>query len=139
MLKEYPDGVLLGDRAGRGETEDVEVRPGKVDGQVTVTVGIALHEGQVGLVNVVVNLLVLLSIGAICVSGIVLWWKRRPAFAARLAAPPRPAELPLWKGALAITVGLSMLFPLIGVTLVAVLALDVLIVQNVPALKRALS
>lgn len=108
-------------------------------GAKAMAVGIALHEGQVGLVNVVVNLLVLLSIGAICVSGIVLWWKRRPAFAARLAAPPRPAEMPLWKGALAITVGLSMLFPLIGVTLVAVLALDVLIVQNVPGLKRALS
>ena len=43
MLKEYPDGVLLGDRAGRGEAEDVQVRPGRVDGQVTVTVGIALH------------------------------------------------------------------------------------------------
>ena len=43
MLKEHPDGVLLGDRARRGEAEDVEVRPGKVDGQVTVTVGIALH------------------------------------------------------------------------------------------------
>ena len=43
MLKEHPDGVLLGDRARRGETEDVQVRPGKVDRQVPVTVRIALH------------------------------------------------------------------------------------------------
>lgn len=104
-----------------------------------MAVGIALHEGQTGLWNFLVNLVFLTSIVFLCLSGIVLWWKRRPANAGRLAAPPRAQEMPLWKGALAIAVALSMLFPLLGITLIVVLTIDVLLLQNLPGLKRALS
>jgi uncharacterized iron-regulated membrane protein len=104
-----------------------------------MAVGIALHEGQVGLWNFVLNAVVLALIVFTCISGIVMWWKRRPAGTLRLAAPPRPAELPLWKGAAAITIVLSVVFPLVGAVLVGVLLLDILILQNIPNLKRALS
>lgn len=75
---------------------------------------------------------------ALCASGLVLWWKRRPAGAWRLAAPPVPAEMPLWKGALALAIALSMLFPLVGVTLVGVLLLDVLVLRHLAGLRRVL-
>ena len=104
-----------------------------------MAVGIALHEGQLGLWNFLVNLVFLTSIVFLCLSGIVLWWKRRPANAGRLAAPPRAQEMPLWKGAAVMAIALSMLFPLLGATLVVVLIVDVLVLQNLPSLKRALS
>ena len=52
---------------------------------------------------------------------------------------PRPAELPLWKGAVVIGLFLCLAFPLVRLTLLAVLAIDVLLIQNVPALRRAFS
>lgn len=108
-------------------------------GAQAMAVGISLHEGQIGLWNFALNMLILLMIIFMCVSGIVLWWKRRPAAAARLAAPPKPTDMPLWKGALAIAVVLSVLFPLVGAVLIGVAVLDLLVVQNLPKLKRILS
>ncbi len=75
----------------------------------------------------------------ICVSGVVMWWKRRPEGAARLAAPPRPQEVPYAKGAILITLALSLAFPMLGLTLLAVILMDLLVVTPIPALKRALS
>ena len=64
---------------------------------------------------------------------------RRPANAQglRLTPPPLPNNLPLWKGAVFLMLVLSLAFPLTGITLVTVLALDVLILSRVPALQRA--
>ena len=104
-----------------------------------MAVGIALHEGQMGLWNFVLNTLFCLAVVLVCVSGVVMWWVRRPAGAARLAAPPMPADVPLVKGAVVIVLALSLMFPLVGLTLAVVLALDILVVQNLPQLKRALS
>jgi uncharacterized iron-regulated membrane protein len=104
-----------------------------------MAVGIALHEGQVGLWNFLLNAVFLAMIVFTCISGIVMWWRRRPTGAMRLGAPPRPAELPLWKGAAVVTIVLSVMFPLVGAVLVAVLLLDILVLQNIPALKRALA
>ncbi len=103
-----------------------------------MAVGISLHEGQIGLWNFLLNLVFLVLVVFICVSGLVMWWRRRPKDL-RLAAPPKPSDLGLWKGAVTIAVVLSIAFPLIGAVLVGVLALDVLVIQNSPALKRVLS
>ena len=92
-----------------------------------------------GLWNFVLNTLFCLAVVLVCVSGVVMWWVRRPAGAARLAAPPMPADVPLVKGAVVIVLALSLMFPLVGLTLAVVLALDILVVQNLPQLKRALS
>lgn len=56
--------------------------------------------GQLGLWNFVLNSLYLLGIAFLSVSGVVMWMKRRPAKAMRLATPPRPAEVPFAKGAI---------------------------------------
>ena len=105
----------------------------------SMAVGIAFHEGDLGLWNVVLNTLFCLAVVFTCVSGVVMWLKRRPTGTARLAAPPLPAELPFWKGAVLIAALVSLAFPLTGLVLLAVLAFDVLLLGNIPALKRAVS
>jgi uncharacterized iron-regulated membrane protein len=104
-----------------------------------MAVGIALHEGQLGLWNFVLNALFCAAVVFTCLSGVVMWWKRRPSGAGRLAAPPVPQDVPLAKGVVLIALALSMLFPLLGLTLLAVLAFDMLVLSAVPPLKRALS
>ncbi|MDB5665965.1 PepSY domain-containing protein [Cypionkella sp.] len=104
----------------------------------SMAVGIALHEGQLGLWNVVLNIGFCLIVVFVCVSGVVMWWKRRPSGAFRLAAPPMPIGVPL-RGIAVIALLLSVAFPMLGLTLIAVLLLDFLVLQNVPAMKRAFS
>lgn len=104
-----------------------------------MAVGIAFHEGDMGLWNVALNTTLCLSIVFLSVSGLVMWWKRRPAKAGRLAAPPRPDLVPLARGVVLIALLLSMAFPMLGLTLLGILALDLLILSPLPALKRALS
>jgi uncharacterized iron-regulated membrane protein len=89
--------------------------------------------------NLALNTLFCLSILFISASGLVMWWKRRPAAAGRLAAPPMPAEMPLWKGAAALSLIIAMAFPLVGLSLIALLVLDVFIIQNLPLLRRILN
>jgi uncharacterized iron-regulated membrane protein len=104
-----------------------------------MAVGIALHEGQVGLWNFALNALFCVAIVFACISGVVMWWKRRPEGAVRLAAPPLPADVPMVKGVILVALTLSLAFPMLGVTLLAVLALDVLVLSPIPALKRLVS
>jgi uncharacterized iron-regulated membrane protein len=100
--------------------------------------GIAFHEGDLGAWNLALNTVFCLSIIFVAVSGLVMWWKRRPS-ALRLGAPPRPAEIPYGKGALLVTLGLSLAFPMLGLTLLAVIVLDLVILSAVPPLKRLVS
>ena len=100
--------------------------------------GIAFHEGDLGTWNLALNTLFCLSLVLVSVSGVVMWLKRRPS-AARLGAPPRPEDIPYAKGALLITLAMSLAFPMLGLTLLAVIVLDLLVLSAVPPLKRALS
>jgi uncharacterized iron-regulated membrane protein len=104
-----------------------------------MAVGIALHMGTLGVWSVLANSVVCLSVLLLCVSGIVMWWKRRPAAVARLAAPPMPKDMPLWQGAILVGLAVSLAFPMAGLTLLTVMALDVLFLSRLPSLKRALS
>lgn len=101
--------------------------------------GIAFHEGDMGLWNIALNTVFCLSMIFLPVSGLVLWWKRRPDGALRLVAPPMPLDVPLAKGVLLIGLTLSMAFPMLGLTLLAVLAVDLILLSPIPALKRLLS
>jgi len=103
-----------------------------------MAVGIPLHMGLVGLWNLVLNTLACLSVIFLCVSGIVMWWIRRPKGAAlRIVAPKPPEDLPHWRGAMILMLFLSLAFPLVGVTLLSVLVLDYLLVKRIPVLRRA--
>ena len=101
--------------------------------------GIAFHEGDMGVWNIALNTLFCLSMIFLPLSGLVMWWKRRPVGAYRIAAPPRPRDLPFWKSAATVVVVLGVLFPLAGMVMLAIVVLDWLVVRHVPALRQALS
>ena len=103
-----------------------------------MAVSTALHQGDMGWWNTIMNALFCLTVIFLCVSGVVMWWKRRPSGAKRLVAPPLPANLPLWKGAVFLMLALSFAFPMAGLTLLAVLAFDLLILSFVKPLKTVL-
>ncbi|WP_299475585.1 PepSY domain-containing protein [uncultured Roseibium sp.] len=103
-----------------------------------MAVGIPFHMGLMGLWNLILNTAVCLSVIFLSISGAVMWWLRRPkGLALRVFAPKTPEDLPHWRGAMILMLALSLAFPLAGVTLLSVLALDYLIVKRVPVLRRA--
>lgn len=104
-----------------------------------MAVGIALHMGTLGLWSVLANTLVCLTVIFLCVSSVVMWWMRRPAKAARLAAPPMPSSMPFWKGAVLVGLLVSMAFPMAGITLLTVMLLDMLVISRLPGLQRLVS
>ncbi|MFF4985624.1 PepSY-associated TM helix domain-containing protein [Streptosporangium saharense] len=95
--------------------------------------GIALHEGRrYGTVNMLVMLGACLAMITLVVSGAWMWWKRRPR--GRLAAPARSTDRRTAYGVLAVMAVLGVLFPLAGITMVAVLVLDWLVIRRIPRL-----
>ncbi len=104
-----------------------------------MAVGIALHMGTLGLWSVLANTLVCLAVLFLCLSSVVLWWKRRPAKVGRLATPPMPKELPLWQGAALVGLAVSMAFPMAGAALLTVLVVDTLILSRLPRLRQSLT
>lgn len=101
--------------------------------------GIALHQGDAGMLNLLFNVLFCLAMIFIAVSSVVMWWLRRPKGIFRLAAPPMPKNLPLWKGAVFIMLLVSLAFPLTGITLLTILALDLFIFSQIPFLRSVLN
>lgn len=98
-----------------------------------MAVGIALHQGDLGLWYAALNLLFCAGVAFLCVSGMVMWWKRRPAGSGwRIVAPPVPRDLPLWKGGAALMCAVALAFPLSGAVLLALLLLDWLVVSRLP-------
>jgi uncharacterized iron-regulated membrane protein len=88
-----------------------------------------LHEGKMfGWVNQLIVLLICLMILLSAVSGVVIWWKRRPQ--GGLGVPPLRHDLPKWKTAMVIMLALAILFPLVGASLIAVWALDRLVLSR---------
>jgi uncharacterized iron-regulated membrane protein len=84
--------------------------------------GINVHLGQqYGSANQVVLLVACLGILLLCVSAVVMWWKRRPA--GRLGVPPLPDSRALWVVTWVLVVG-GVVFPLTGVSMLVVWGLD---------------
>lgn len=104
-----------------------------------MAVGIALHQGDMGWWNTLLNTLFCLAVVFLCLSGGVMWWLRRPRQGAfKLAPPPlrRPARG--WKVPIAVIVMLSVLFPLTGLAFTVMISLDLLLFSRVPVLKAIL-
>jgi uncharacterized iron-regulated membrane protein len=98
--------------------------------------GIALHEGrQFGIYSQLFALVGTLALLLSCATAIVMWRKRRPQ---GIGAPRRAPNRKLGTGVVAITLGLGVLFPLLGISIVALLVFDFVIVKRVAPLRRAL-
>lgn len=91
--------------------------------------GINTHMGQTfGLVNQIVLLAACLAIIMLAVSAAVMWWKRRPA--GSLGVPPLPQDRRVFRGLLAILAVGGVIFPLVGASLLVMLALDMICVRT---------
>jgi uncharacterized iron-regulated membrane protein len=84
--------------------------------------GIALHKGMVGKVKFIFNLVYLTLVLLLCVSGVVMWWKRRPT--GQLAAPLYPRDYKVSAGVGVIALVLGAAFPLGGLAIVAFAIID---------------
>jgi uncharacterized iron-regulated membrane protein len=101
-----------------------------------VAQGIALHEGRrLGTFNFWATFAFCLGVVFMCVTGPLMWWKRRPKGASRVGAPR--GRLPLRATPLlAVAVAaLAVFLPLFGLTLLAVLLVDQLLLRRVPRLR----
>ncbi|KVH54568.1 peptidase [Burkholderia sp. MSMB1072] len=88
-----------------------------------VSYGTSLHMGRYfGLANQILCAVLSLGLAVMAVTGTVMWWKRRPA--GKLGAPSRERGTPPMRGWVAGLVLLGIVFPLMGLTLVAVWLLD---------------
>jgi uncharacterized iron-regulated membrane protein len=88
--------------------------------------GISVHQGQeFGRINQLIMLTTCLAIILMAVSAIVMWWKRRPQGA--LGAPRYPADYRIPRTILIIACALGVLFPLVGLTLVLALIIDLIL------------
>lgn len=102
----------------------------------TIALGITLHKGtEFGLVNQLAGLLICVGIVGVVISGFLLWVNRKPK--GSLGAPKAPAKGRL-KWFVLLLVGLGIIFPLVGLSLIIVLLMDLFIIQRLPRLKQFL-
>jgi uncharacterized iron-regulated membrane protein len=98
--------------------------------------GIALHEGrQFGVWSQLFTLAGTLALLLSCATAVVMWRKRRPT---GIGAPRKAPNRSLGAGVVAITLGLGVFLPLLGISIVALLVLDFVVVRHIPPLRRAL-
>ncbi len=100
-----------------------------------VSQGIGLHEGRsLGLVSFWAAILMCSAVIFSCISGPLMWWRRRPKNASSMGAPR--GRMPI-KGSPMLVVGLVALaffLPLFGISLVLVLLFDQLVLRQIPQL-----
>lgn len=90
--------------------------------------GINTHMGQqYGVLNQIVLALACAAIVLLAVSAGVMWWKRRPA--GGLGVPPLPSDLRVFRGVIVLLVLGGLLFPLTGLSLIVLLAIDLVVVR----------
>ncbi len=90
--------------------------------------GVSVHMGrEYGRVNQFLGLVSCVLLVLTAVTGVVLWWRRRPS--GRIGAPAVPKSYRTTMTVLTITVALGIVFPLVGISLVVLLCLDRLVLS----------
>ncbi len=93
-----------------------------------VSQGISFHQGELyGWLNLAQNTLAAVLAVVLSVSGFVAWWMRRPV--GSLGVPAAP-EASLGAGVIVLVIGLGILLPLVGASLIVALLLDRLIFRR---------
>jgi uncharacterized iron-regulated membrane protein len=102
-----------------------------------VSQGIGLHEGRsLGRWSFWGSTLMCLAVIFMCVTGPLMWWRRRPRGTASMGAPRGRMPIRATPLLAVAMVALGLFLPLFGVTLLAVLVLDQLVLRRVRALGR---
>ncbi|MGN5375032.1 PepSY domain-containing protein [Sphingomonas hankookensis] len=99
-------------------------------GAKAVELGVQIHMGRYfGRANQLLMLIPCIAIVLLVVSGVTMWWRRRPT--GRLAAPP-PVSGARLRGAITLLVVAGVVLPLFGASLLVLAAVD----RAVVALRR---
>lgn len=101
-----------------------------------VSHGIAIHEGRhYGPINTILTSLFCLAVIFLCISGPIMWWKRRGA--ATGTAAPR-ARLPIFGNVILLVsvIALGIFLPMFGLSVLVILAVDQLLIRRIPAWKK---
>lgn len=93
--------------------------------------GVAAHEGQLfGWFNQLLGMLTALGLILLSVSALVMWWKRRPS---SVLGAPLPLSRPRFAhGFIALLVVLGVFLPMLGVSMIAVLLIERLLLRQLP-------
>jgi uncharacterized iron-regulated membrane protein len=88
--------------------------------------GIAVHQGQeYGPLNRYLMLAGCVAIVMMAISAAVMWWKRRPR--GKLGVPPVPAAPGAARGVVLIIVGVGVIYPMVGASLIVAALVNLLI------------
>jgi len=91
-----------------------------------MAIGIPLHMGLWGQLNLIANVIICALLIFVCISGAVLWWKRRPAQSG-ISAPRRALPVISWKVAAALWLAAAIFVPLLGAAVLVITLFDLLI------------
>jgi uncharacterized iron-regulated membrane protein len=149
MPAEAPGGMwtIKSDAQNRTLRDVVQADPqtGAIAGRVNfnqttlldriVLTGVAIHEGQLfGIVNQLLGLLTAVGLITLCVSAMVLWWRRRHV---GVLGAPVPMERPRWSFALlAVLLVLAIYLPELGISLVLTILAERFILSRIPSTQR---
>ena len=103
--------------------------------------GIAIHMGTIGWWSVLANILFCLSVIAICVSGYVMWWQRRPRHSNEkvgLNPPARDLQFSIWWPFAITLLVVAIIFPTALIAIVVIGLLDFLVISRVGFLQKLL-
>lgn len=100
-----------------------------------VLAGVAAHEGQLfGWFNQLLGVVTALGLILLSVSAVVLWWKRR---AVGVLGAPMPASRPRFSfGLLAVIAAFGLYLPMLGGSLLLVLATERVVLRRIPGACR---
>jgi uncharacterized iron-regulated membrane protein len=97
--------------------------------------GIAAHEGALfGFANQMVSLFTAVSLVTLSLSGLVMWWKRRPSDVLGAPAPIRRVRFSA--GLLTLLVAFGLYFPFLGGSIILVGLTERFILRRIPAAQR---
>ena len=99
-----------------------------------VGTGIAAHEGRLfGWPNQLLGLITAIGLILLCVSSVVLWWRRREPGV--LGAPRALAHPRYSSGLLTLVVLFGIYLPLFGASLALVLLLEAIVLRRIPRVR----
>jgi uncharacterized iron-regulated membrane protein len=97
--------------------------------------GIAAHEGALfGVANQIVSLLTVLGLVALSVSGLAMWWKRKPEGA--LGAPISLGRVRFSAGLVGLMVVLGVYFPFLGGSMLLIGLTERFVLRRIPATRH---
>ncbi|MCR8659580.1 PepSY-associated TM helix domain-containing protein [Paenibacillus endoradicis] len=133
-IKPGKDATLHIDQYSGAILTDVRYADYGVMGKA-ISLGIAFHEGRLfGLVNQLVGLIACIGLILIAISSYIMWKKRKPK--GKLGAPSQPRNKKVTVGLIIIMLICGALMPLVGLSIIIVLLLDLLIIRRIKPLRH---